>query len=46
MTTVLSLWQQRDWTRLSRYVIPGDGDALPQIFDSLPGLLDFSFYAE
>lgn len=42
MTTILSLWQQRDWTRLSRYVITGDEDALTDAFDGLPGLLDFS----
>ena len=42
MTTILSLWQQRDWTRLSRYIIADDGDALTADFNSLPDLLDFS----
>ena len=42
MTTILSLWQQRDWTRLTRYIIADDGDALTDTFNGLPGLLDFS----
>ena len=42
MTTVLSLWQQRDWTRLTRYVITDDAETLTDALDSLPGLLDYS----
>lgn len=42
MTTVLSLWQQRDWTRLLRYVATDDEDALTNTLDQLPALLDFS----
>ena len=38
MTTVLSLWQQQDWTRLSRY-IAGSADGLT----SLPHLTRFDF---
>ena len=37
MRTVLTLWQQRDWTRLSHYV-SGDAGALA----SLPRLMDFT----
>ena len=37
MTTVLTLWQQQDWSRLSRYV-SGGADGL----STLPRLLDFT----
>lgn len=42
MTAILSLWQQRDWTRLKRYVADDGAEELIDRFDRLPGLLDFS----
>ena len=42
MTTILTLWQQRDWTRLARYVTLDGADGPTDRFDRLPGLLDFS----
>ena len=42
MTTVLTLWQRQDWTRLQRYVATDDADALIAQLSNLPRLLDFS----
>lgn len=41
MTTILSLWRQRDWTRLSRYVDDDAGD-LSERLEGLPRLTDFT----
>ena len=41
MTTILSLWRQRDWTRLSRYV-SDDADVLAARLEALPRLEDFA----
>ena len=41
MTTILTLWQQRDWPRLARYVA-ADESAPDDLFDSLPRLTDFT----
>ena len=43
MTTILTLWQQRDWPRLIRYMpAAADEEALLARLDALPHLLDFS----
>ena len=40
LTTILTLWQQRDWTRLSRYL---DADMPADDLNALPHLLDFTY---
>ena len=42
MTTILTLWQQRDWPRLERYVAANGEGALADLLDTLPGLMDFT----
>lgn len=41
MSTVLTLWQQQDWPRLTRY-ISGDADGLAGHMENLPRLMSFA----
>ena len=43
MSTILTLWQKRDWPRLQRYMVSTeDEETLPSRLDALPHLLNFT----